>query len=193
MPLNKYKCIDPIGLFSDKDIKQALNEGSIKIKSKKNLYIGPCSVDLRMSNMAKFINISPIKVIDIKNKNSISYDFIKFKKLIVNPGDFYILSTEEKITLSRNIAGFVFARSSMARLGLNIHLAGFVDAGFSGTITLEMSNFNKNPIIIYPGMRMCQISFISTSSPVKISYAEKKDSKYQNQVEPTESKIFYEK
>ena len=105
------------------------------------------------------------------------------------PGEFYILSSVEKFKLGRSIAGFVHGRSSLARNGLNIHMAGFVDPGFEGNITLEVTNFTKRPIKLQKHMRVGQMVFMKTGMPVQTSYAEKKDSKYNHQSGPTLTKI----
>lgn len=81
----------------------------------------------------------------------------------------------------------------MARLGLNVHCAGFFDAGFSGTATLELTNFTKKPIILYENMRICQLVFFRTISPSKVPYYKKKDAKYNKQIKPEQSKIYEDK
>ena len=84
----------------------------------------------------------------------------------------------------------VDGRSSLGRLGIIVHsTAGFVDPGFSGTITLEISNLNRMPIALYPGMRICQIAFEQMSSPAETPYHMKPNSKYQHQILPEESRL----
>ena len=178
-------------LLSDKDIKEALKNKELIITGHKPLYIGSSSIDLHLSNVAKVLADNDESwYLDIREKETINFKKWKFKKLIIYPNDFYIVSTKEKITFPNNIAGFLQGRSSMGRMGLNVHCAGYFDVGFSGTATLELTNFTKRPIILYSGMRICQMVFIRTESPAQISYAQKKDSKYLNQVEPEESQIY---
>ena len=178
-------------ILSDKKIKELISKGEIKIERKEGeLYIGPSSIDLHLSGTAKLIDFPPDGIIDTYDKNSIRYRTFEFEELIIQPGDFFLLSTEEKITLSKSTAGFVSGRSSMARVGVNVHCAGFVDPQFSGTITMEVSNFTNYPIKLHRGMRLCQIVILLTTDPVEIGYGEKKDSKYQNQIDPGESKIY---
>ena len=119
-----------------------------------------------------------------------SYERDKDTPFIVHPGDFVLGVTAEKITLPDNIVARVEGRSSLGRLGIVVHsTAGFVDAGFSGTITLEISNLNTVPVALYPDMRVCQLAFETMTSPADIPYGAKSCSKYQNQVLPEESKV----
>jgi len=170
-------------ILSDRQIRDELNRSDFEREltidtGDTELYIGPSSIDLHLDNRAK------ICVGEGKFE-----DYNDWDELVVHPGEFYVLSTVEKLSLGRSIAGFVQGRSSLARIGLNIHLAGFVDPGFEGNITLEVSNFTKYPIRIKKHQRICQIVIMRTSSSVDISYAEKPDAKYQNQHGPTLSKI----
>ncbi len=179
-------------LLSDRDIKKSLKNKELIITGHKPLYIGSSSVDLHLSNVVKILT-DDNKPIDTKRKETIVFKKWKFKKLVIFPEEFYIVSTKEKIVFPNNIAGFLQGRSSMGRLGLNVHCAGYFDVGFSGTATLELTNFTKKPIILYAGMRICQMVFIRTESPAQMSYAQKKDSKYFGQIEPEESKIYEDK
>jgi dCTP deaminase len=98
--------------------------------------------------------------------------------------------TQEKVTVPDDLVVRVEGRSSLGRLGIIVHsTAGFVDPGFSGTITLEISNLNRLPVALYPGMRICQLAFEIMSSPAETPYHMKPHSKYQNQVLPEESRL----
>ena len=145
-------------ILSDKGIKKAISDGSIIVESSNELFIGPSSIDLHLAPYIKTIqkssNISLNfrMILDTRDKDSVEYDEDNFDKLgyiDIFPNDFFLLSTVEKIGLGNNIAAFVNGRSSLARLGLSIHMAGFVDPGFTGTITLEVSNFTNRPIRLY--------------------------------------------
>ena len=180
-------------VLSDKDIKININTGKITIERDGDLYIGPSSVDLHLSGEAKVFldkNKENGSVIDTKKDNSSFIKTFSFEdSIIIKPGEFYLLSTEEKITFGDKIAGFLQGRSSLARIGLNIHNAGYFDAGFSGTATLEVTNFTKCPIVLYKGMRICQMVFVELSSKCEVPYGKKADQKYQNQKSPKESAI----
>lgn len=96
----------------------------------------------------------------------------------------------EKLTLPRDIVARCEGRSSLGRLGLIIHsTAGFIDPGFSGNVTLEITNINEVPILLYPGMRIGQFAFQTMTTPAEVSYAERKASKYMGDTEAQESRI----
>jgi len=98
--------------------------------------------------------------------------------------------TQETLTLPNDLVARVEGRSSLGRLGIIVHsTAGFVDPGFSGTITLEISNLNRLPVALYPGMRVCQLAFEVMSSAADMPYNLKPNSKYQGQVLPEESRL----
>jgi dCTP deaminase len=180
----------PGSVMSDKSIKKALADKDLKIEGYEPLYVGPSSVDLHLGNECQMLSFDRRNwLTDTKDKDTIVFKKFFFKELIVCPNEFYLVSTKENITLGKNMVGFLQGRSSLARLGLNVHCAGFFDAGFSGTATLELTNFTKKPIVIYEDMRICQMVFVKTDSVPEVSYGEKKDQKYQGQIEPTLSKI----
>ena len=178
-------------MLSDGEIQDAMESGHITIEGVSTPYIGPASVDLHLDNKAMILNASEMSsmdgsVMDVRKDNQKRFDvFDNWNKLIVLPGEFYILSTREMIGVSAQYSGFVHGRSSLARLGLNIHMAGFVDPGFKGNITLEVTNFTKIPIALYSGMRIGQIVFMKMDKPSKVPYSMKKDAKYQRQMGPT--------
>jgi len=96
----------------------------------------------------------------------------------------------ETVSLANDLVARVEGRSSLGRLGIVVHsTAGFVDAGFTGTITLEISNLNTVPVALYPGMRVCQLAFENMSSEALVPYGKKPSSKYQNQILPEESRV----
>ena len=187
-------------VLSDREIKDLMHAKELIITgiNPRDLYIGPSSMDLHLDNKAKIlVNDIPDGVaIDTKNKESVDSMFRihnDWSKLIIYPGEFYILSTKERMVFPKNVAGFVHGRSSLARLGINIHAAGFVDPGFNGTITLEVTNFTNVPIILYDNMRICKMVFIRTGESVETGYSEKQDAKYNGQEGPTLSKIYEDK
>lgn len=182
------------GVLSDIDIRRALKDKELKIKGVKSLYIGPSSVDLHLGGTVKtLVPDEKHWAMDPKDKDTIIFKESKFKKLVIYPNEFYLVSTKEILTFGNSIVGFLQGRSSLARLGLNVHCAGFFDIGFSGTATLELTNFTKKPIIIYENMRICQMVFVKTMSPSSTSYANKKDAKYNRQINPGNSKIYEDK
>ncbi len=132
--------------------------------------------------------IDPREGVDPKHIERVEIE--DWRPFIVHPRQFVLGVTAETITLGRHHVAKCEGRSSLGRLGLIIHsTAGFIDPGFSGTITLEITNINEVPIALYPGMRIGQFAFEKLSSEVEISYAERKGSKYMNQTEAQESRI----
>ena len=178
-------------ILSDTDIRKAIKSGEITIESPYDLYIGPASLDLHLSGIAQGV----VKynhhetIMSCEKDNSENFSRVDFERLMVRPGDFYILSTEEYMRFGRNIVGFIQGRSSIARLGLHVHAAGYFDPEFEGTATLEITNPTNFPIVIKRGMRICQMVFSRTVSGCTISYKDKRDQKYFGQREPGLSQI----
>mgnify|MGYP001571345112 CR=1 FL=1 len=186
-------------ILSDRDIKKSIKEGRIAVISpegdhEKNIHAS--SMDLRLGKWFKVYEHSKFPVLDPLKMDS----FAGLTKLveitnpeepfIVHPGDFVLGVTMESVKLGNDIVARVEGRSSIGRLGIIIHsTAGFIDAGFEGTITLEITNINRMPVALYPGMRVCQLAFEEMSSPAEVPYNMKKSSKYQGQTLPEESRL----
>jgi dCTP deaminase len=186
-------------ILSDRDIKKAIKEGRVAVVSpegdhEKNIHAS--SMDLRLGKYFKVYEHSKFPVLDPLKMDS----FAGLTKLveitnpeepfIVHPGDFVLGVTMESVKLADDIVARVEGRSSIGRLGIIIHsTAGFIDAGFEGTITLEITNINRMPVALYPGMRVCQLAFEEMSSPAEVPYNMKKSSKYQGQTLPEESRL----
>lgn len=185
-------------ILSDRDIKKALESGRVTIESSRPellQHIHASSMDLRLGNTFKLYEHSKFAVLDPKRPESFSGNMRTIEiadgdPFLVQPGEFVLGVTQETITVPDDLVVRVEGRSSLGRLGIIIHsTAGFVDPGFSGTITLEISNLNRMPVALYPGMRVCQIAFEQMSSPADTPYDRKPDSKYQGQVLPEESRL----
>lgn len=185
-------------ILSDRDILEKIRLGSIQVWSPDDAHttnVNASSLDMRLGYGFKIYNHSKQAVLDPLNPDS----FIDATKLvevapgdpfIVQPGEFVLGVTMEKVKLGDDIVARVEGRSSLGRLGIIVHsTAGFIDAGFEGTITLEITNINRMPVALYPGMRVCQLAFEEMSSPALIPYSLKKTSKYQGQLLPQESRI----
>ena len=114
----------------------------------------------------------------------------KGSSFVLQPKQFILGVTLEEIEVPDDIGARIEGRSSWGRLGIIIHsTAGYIDPGFRGRLTLEISNIGMLPVLLYPKMRICQIAFESLSSPAKIPYYKKKDVKYFGDTEPQESRI----
>jgi len=186
-------------ILSDKDIREAIQSGRVKIGAPDEKYfenIGPSSLDLRCGYHFKLYEHTKSPLLDPADPETFKNcsRAIELKKsdtpFIVQPNDFVLGVTLEKITLPNDLVARVEGRSSLGRLGIIVHsTAGFVDPGFSGTITLEITNINRMPVALYPGMRVCQLAFETLTSPAEVDYSQKKTQKYQDQVFPEESRI----
>ena len=192
-------------ILSDRDIKNALATGRVKIDYPDGLgkarapdllqHIHASSMDLHLGDTFKLYEHSKFAVIDPRRPETLTGNMRMIKiadgdPYMVQPGEFVLGVTQEVITVPDDLVVRVEGRSSLGRLGIIVHsTAGFVDPGFSGTITLEISNLNRMPIALYPGMRICQIAFEQMSSPAETPYNKKPHSKYQGQYLPEESRL----
>lgn len=186
-------------ILSDRDIKKQINDGRIVVTSPtsdhdKNIHAS--SMDFRLGKYFKLYKHTKFPVLDPVKMESFAglTDLIEItdpgEPFIVHPGDFVLGVTLETVKLPDDIVARVEGRSSLGRLGIIVHsTAGFIDAGFEGTITLEITNINRVPVALYPGMRVCQLAFETMSSPAEVPYNQKKSSKYQGQLLPEESRL----
>lgn len=186
-------------ILSDRDIKARIAEGGIVVKSPDGDHmpnIGASSMDFRLGKFFKVYNHTKHAVLDPRNPDSFK-DVTNMVEIdendapfIVQPGEFVLGVTLESVKLADDLVARVEGRSSLGRLGIIVHsTAGFIDAGFEGTITLEITNINRMPVALYPGMRVCQLAFETMSSPAEVPYNMKKSQKYQGQQFPEESRI----
>lgn len=187
-------------LLSDRDIKKHIREGKIKIIPKPNFkeQLGPCSLDLHLGEFFKTFKRVEFPFIDLKAKIPIEKLMTEIKvspgkPLIIQPGDFIIATTKESIELPSDIAARIDGRSSLGRLGIIIHItAARFDPGWKGNAVIELGNLGILPVALYPGMRICAISFEPLTSPCEIPYYKKRGRKYSNQNSPRASRINYE-
>ncbi len=184
-------------ILSDREIFARVDANDIRIESPREDYrdqIHASSMDLRLGDKFKVYKHAQFAILDPKQKYEWAItDLIEVKEgkpFIVQPGEFVLGVTMEKVRIPTDLVARVEWRSSLWRLWLLIHAtAGFVDAGFEWTITLEIWNVNRMPIAIYPGQRICQLAFEQMTSEAIVPYWEKACSKYQGQVLPEESQI----
>lgn len=184
-------------ILSDRDIKKAIKSRKIKITPKIDYQtqLGSCSVDLRLGNIFRVFNHSKCAYIDLKqkklNKNLTKKVVVENNEpFIMQPGEFVLASTLEKIELSDDLLARLEGRSSLGRLGIAIHsTAAIFDPGWRGKVVMELGNFGKMPVALYPGMRICSLTFEKLTSPAEVPYYKKKGAKYVGQKEPVPSKI----
>ena len=184
-------------LLSDKSIKEAIRQGRIVLKPFFEDCIQPSSIDIHLDNKFLLFNKSQHAVIDVRQKQDELMQLIEIKNdepFILHPGEFILGSTLESLKLPNDIAGRIEGKSSLGRLGLLIHsTAGYVDPGWEGNLTLELSNVSPLPITLYYKMKIGQISFTQMSTPVDKPYGSKGlGSHYQGQKVPMASKFYEE-
>lgn len=180
-------------MLSDVDIKKEISSGDISVNPLSEKDIQPSSIDLRVSDEFRVFENHKYSKIDPSEEQPELTTLVKVLKeepFILHPGEFVLGSTFEKISLSNRVVARLEGKSSLGRVGLLIHsTAGFVDPGFSGHLTLELSNVASLPIVIHPEMKIGQISFYYLNSPSSGTYGSKIfGSKYQDQKGPTPSR-----
>jgi dCTP deaminase len=181
-------------IFSDRTIREALDAGRIFIDPFVAAHVQPSSVDLRVDRYFRVFENHRYPYIDPKEPQAELTSEVEAEDkepFILHPGEFVLGSTLEVVRLSDDIVARLEGKSSLGRLGLLIHsTAGFVDPGFEGHLTLELSNVANLPIAIYPGMKIGQISFYQLSTPAESPYGSSAaGSKYQGQRGPTPSRV----
>jgi dCTP deaminase len=157
--------------------------------------VQPSSVDLRLDRLFRVFLNHTTPVIDVKRDLEDLTRLVEIQPddaFILHPGEFVLGSTYEKVGVPDDLVARIEGKSSLGRLGLLIHsTAGFVDAGFSGHITLELSNVANLPITLYPGMKIGQVSFLRMTTPADAPYGSATTgSKYQGQRGPTPSRYW---
>lgn len=180
-------------IFSDRSIKEALNDGRIGIEPLDESFIQPSSVDLRVGSGFRVFQNHRHPAIDPRSPQDDLTKLIEVtdgEPFMLHPGEFVLGSTLETVRLGTDVVARLEGKSSLGRLGLLIHsTAGFVDPGFDGTITLELSNVATLPISIYPGMKIGQVSFYQMTTDADHPYGSPElGSKYQGQAGPTPSR-----
>ena len=180
-------------VLSDRSIREALDAGRISIAPLGEGCIQPSSVDLHVDRYFRLFRNHTSRVIDVREDQEDLTELVDIgdvDPLILHPGEFLLGSTLERIPLPDDLVARLEGKSSLGRLGLLIHsTAGFVDAGWDGHLTLELSNVANLPITIYAGMKIGQISFLQMTTPADMPYgSDGLKSKYQGQWGPTPSR-----
>lgn len=184
-------------VLSDRTIKEELAAGRLVIDPLDPDDIQPASVDVHLDRAFRVFKVSSRPYIDIREPMDDLTDevFIEPERpFFIHPGEFVLASTLQVLTLPDDILAMVEGKSSLGRIGLLIHAtAGFVDPGWTGKLTLELSNVAKMPIALYVGMKIGQLSFMRMSTPVDRPYGSPGlRSKYQGQMSPTPSRAHTE-
>src|SRR3989344_5776605 len=184
-------------VLSDRDIKSYLKSGRIKIDPAPDMakVLGSCSIDFRLANSfrifehSKFAFIDPFdpknasevtKLVEVKNK----------EPFILHRHDFVLATTIESFTLPDDLLARLEGRSSLGRLGVVVHsTASVFEPGWSGKVVMELGNLGTMPVALYPGMRICALTFEKLTSEVDIPYHKKKGAKYVDQDSPISSQL----
>jgi dCTP deaminase len=182
-------------VLSDRTIKQEVAAGRLIFDPYDESLVQPSSVDMRVDRQFRVFHNARYPYIDVKRQMDELTELVTVEgdePFILHPGEFVLGQTLERVSLPDDLVARLEGKSSLGRLGLLIHsTAGFVDAGFEGNLTLELSNVANLPITIYHGMPIGQISFMRMDGPVEKPYGEREvGSKYQGQAEPTASRYY---
>ena len=180
-------------LLSDGDIKKQIEAGRIGLEPLNMELLQPSSIDVRLDRFFRLFDNHKYPFIDPREQQDDLTRFVEVdsdEAFILHPGEFVLGSTFEYVSLPDDIAARLEGKSSLGRLGLLTHsTAGFVDPGFQGHVTLELSNVATLPIKLWPGMKIGQLCFFQLSSASENPYgSEKYGSRYQWQRGPTASR-----
>ena len=182
-------------ILSDRSIREALAARRIVVEPLDDRDVQPSSVDLRLDKYFRVFRNDTTPFIDPKEPQEDLTEIVEMTEnnaFILHPGEFVLGSTVERVVLPDDLVARLEGKSSLGRLGLLIHsTAGFVDAGWDGHLTLELSNVANLPIALYPGMKIGQISFFEMTTAAEHPYGStEKRSKYQGQRGPTPSRYY---
>ena len=191
-----YLC-ENMAILSDKTIKEYLKEGKIGFEPLQDeKQIQPSSIDMRLGDEFKVFKVIRKPFIDPEDEEEIasymeSIIVPEGEAFIIHPNEFALATTLEYVKVPDDLVARVEGRSSMGRLGVTMHVtAGFIDPGFEGKITLEISNIGAMPVALYPGQRVCQIVFETMTTPSELPYGHpERNSKYMGQTHPESSRI----
>jgi dCTP deaminase len=182
-------------LLSDRDIASRIDGGSVEVVPFESAMIQPSSIDVRLDRCFLLLDNHRKAVIDpAETQDDLTrrVEVAPDEPFVLHPGEFVLGSTFERVRLPADLAARLEGKSSLGRLGLLTHsTAGFVDPGFEGHITLELSNVATLPIKLWPGMKIGQLCFFQLSSPAQAPYGSgAQGSRYQGQRGPTASRSY---
>ncbi|NKE55603.1 dCTP deaminase [Lentzea sp. PSKA42] len=182
-------------LLSDQDLRKEVESGRLVLDPFDLEMLQPSSIDVRLDRFFRVFNNTRYTHIDPAQQQDDLTSLVEAAEgepFVLHPGEFVLGSTYEMVTLPDDLAGRLEGKSSLGRLGLLTHsTAGFIDPGFSGHITLELSNVANLPITLHPGMKIGQLCLFKLSSPAEHPYGSKRaGSRYQGQRGPTPSRAY---
>lgn len=182
-------------VLSDRTIRRLLEAGRIEIDPFDETLLQPSSVDVRADRYFRVFHNARYPYVDVKKPMEELTELVEVdgdQPFILHPGEFVLGSTLERIRLPDDLVARLDGKSSLGRLGLLIHsTAGFIDPGWDGQVTLELSNVSNLPITIYAGMKIGQLSFVQLTEPAEHPYGSGQiGSKYQGQKGPVPSRYW---
>jgi dCTP deaminase len=182
-------------ILSDRSIREAVEAGRLRIEPYDPALIQPSSIDLRLARSFLLFHTTKHPYLDVRQPAEDLMERVTVEDdepIIIQSGAFLLGSTLEQVSVPDDVVGRLEGRSSLGRIGIVIHsTAVFIDAGFSGHITLEISNLASIPVALYPGMRIAQLSFIQMTTPAERPYGTRDlGSKYLGLAEPTPSRLY---
>ena len=182
-------------LLSDRDLRKEVDSGRLVLEPFDDVMVQPSSIDVRLDRFFRVFNNTRYTHIDPSSQQDDLTSLVEpqgDEPFVLHPGEFVLGSTFELVTLPDDLAGRLEGKSSLGRLGLLTHsTAGFIDPGFSGHITLELSNVANLPITLWPGMKIGQLCLFRLSSSAEFPYGSAQaGSRYQGQRGPTPSRAY---
>ena len=191
--LAKLRAMSETGVLSDGTIRRLVADGRVVIDPWDPDMVQPASVDLRLGDSFRVFHNHLAPAIDLDRPPEHLTELIVIdsgKSFVIHPGEFVLGATLERVQLPDDVVARIEGKSSLGRLGLIVHAtAGFVDPGFAGTLTLEITNLTRIPIILWPGKPIAQLSFMALDRPAERPYGHPElGSHYHGQVAATESR-----
>ncbi|MEA2340589.1 MAG: dCTP deaminase [Solirubrobacteraceae bacterium] len=183
----------PTSVLSDGTIRRLVAEGAIKLDPWDPGMVQPASVDLRLGDSFRVFHNFRVESIDLADPPTNLTEHVKVgegESFVIHPGEFVLGRTLEWVELPDDVVARIEGKSSLGRLGLIVHAtAGFVDPGWRGTLTLEITNLTRVPIVLWPGKPIAQLSFMTLDAPAERPYGHPDlGSHYHGQVDATESR-----
>ena len=184
----------PTSVLSDGTILRLVQEGRIAIDPWDPAMVQPASVDLRLGNTFRVFHNHRVTAIDLREPPTNLTEEVVVAEgdpFAIHPGEFVLGRTLEQVRIPDDVVARIEGKSSLGRLGLIVHAtAGFVDPGFRGTLTLEITNLTRVPIVLWPGKPIAQLSFMTLDRPAERPYGHPElGSHYAGQEEATESRF----
>ena len=180
-------------VLSDGTIRRLIADGHVRVEPFDDTMVQPASIDLRLGSSFRVFHNHRIGAIDLADPPKNLTEHVEIddgESFVIHPGEFVLGRTQEHVELPDDVVARIEGKSSLGRLGLIVHAtAGFVDPGFKGTLTLEITNLTRVPIILWPGKPIAQLSFMALDQPAERPYGHPDlGSHYHGQVEATESR-----